>query len=125
MPSPFPPRGLLVAREGNFSASNLPNKQRGPLVNPSDRLGGNQNPLSKPEADRPIWQYRAGAVPKVRRRRRRGGAAWPRGRREAVAGGWTTGEAAAYAGPDGGRRLRRAGGWRRAKAPERRATARR
>jgi hypothetical protein len=25
------------------------------------------------EADRPIWQYRAGAIPKVR------GAAWPRG----------------------------------------------
>jgi hypothetical protein len=69
-----------------------------------------------PEADRPIWQYRAGA------RRRRGGAAWLRGRREAAAGGWTTGEATAYPGPDGGRRLRRAGGWRRAKAPERRAT---
>jgi hypothetical protein len=57
------------------------------------------------EAERPIWQYRAGAIPKVRRRR--GGAAWPRGRREAAAGGWTTGEeAAAYPGPDGGRRLR-------------------
>jgi hypothetical protein len=48
----------------------------------------------------------------------------PRGRREAVAGGWTTGEAAAYPGPDGGRRLRRAGGWRRAKTPQRQATAR-
>jgi hypothetical protein len=35
------------------------------------------------------------------------GAAWARGRRgEAAAGGWTTGEAAAYPGPDGGRRLR-------------------
>jgi hypothetical protein len=73
----------------------------------------------KPEEDRPIWG--ASAIPKVRRRcgdlrrRRRGGAAWPRGRREAAAGGWTTGEAAAYPGPDGGRRLLRAGGWRRAK----------
>jgi hypothetical protein len=35
------------------------------------------------EADRPIWQDRAGAIAKVRRRR---GAVWPRGRREAVAG---------------------------------------
>jgi hypothetical protein len=60
------------------------------------------------EADRPIWQCRAGAIPKVRRRRPRGGAAWPRGRREAAARGWTTGEAAAYPGPDGGRRLPRA-----------------
>jgi hypothetical protein len=67
-------------------------------------------------------QYRVGAIPRVRRRRRRGGAVWPRGRREAAAGGWTTEEAVAYSGPDGGRRLRRARGWRRAKAPERRAT---
>jgi hypothetical protein len=52
-------------------------------------------------------------------------AAWPRGRREAAAGGWTTGEAVAYPGPDGGRRLRRAGGWQQAKAPERRETTRR
>jgi hypothetical protein len=57
----------------------------------------------RPEADRPIWQDRAGAIAKVRRRRPRGGAAWPRGRREAAAGGWTTGEAAAYPGPDSGR----------------------
>jgi hypothetical protein len=79
------------------------------------------------EADRPIWQHRAGAMPKVRRSATATatarGAAWPRGRREAAAGGWTTGEAAAYPGPDDGRRLRRAGGWRRAQAPERRATA--
>jgi hypothetical protein len=31
------------------------------------------------EADRPIWRDRAGAI--VRRRRPRGGLAWPRGRR--------------------------------------------
>jgi hypothetical protein len=40
---------------------------------------------TSPEADRPIWQYRAGAIPNFRRRR--GEAAWPRGRREAAAGG--------------------------------------
>jgi hypothetical protein len=78
--------------------------------------------LHRPEADRRIWQYRAGAIPKVRRRRARRSAtatAWPRGRREAAAGGGDrTGEAAAYPAPDGGRRLRRAGGWRRAKAPQ-------
>jgi hypothetical protein len=59
--------------------------------------------------DRPIWQYRAGAIPKVRRQRQRRGAAWPCGRREAAAGGWKTGEAAAYPGPDDRQMLRRAG----------------
>jgi hypothetical protein len=54
------------------------------------------------EADRPIWQYRAGAIPRVRRRR--GGAAWGVDDR-------------------GGGGLLRAG--RRAKAPERRATVNR
>jgi hypothetical protein len=62
----------------------------------------------------------ADAIPKVRRRRPRGGAAWPRGRREAAAG-WTTGEAAAYPGSDGGRRLReREDGGGREKATARR-----
>jgi hypothetical protein len=59
--------------------------------------------VARTEADRPIWQDRAGAIAKVRRRQPRGGAAWPRGGREAAAGGWTTREAAAYPGPDGGR----------------------
>jgi hypothetical protein len=64
------------------------------------------------EADRPIWRDRAGAI--VRRRRPRGGLAWPRGRREAAAGGWTTREAAAYSRWTAGE-APRAGGWRRAR----------
>jgi hypothetical protein len=70
------------------------------------------------EADRPIWQDTTGAIAKVRRRRPRGGAAWPRGRREAAAGGWTTGEAAAYSGRTAGE-APRAGGWRPARLRER------
>jgi hypothetical protein len=38
--------------------------------------------------------------------------------RRRLGDGDRTREAASYPGPEGGRRLRRAGGWRRAKAPE-------
>jgi hypothetical protein len=99
-----------------------------------------------PEGDQPIWQYRAGAIPKVRRRRsqgrqlarrsatataRRGGlAAWKK-----RSGGWgmeigpgrprltpgqTAGEGSGERKMSGGRRLRREEDERRAKAPERR-----
>jgi hypothetical protein len=44
----------------------------------------------------------ADAIAKVRRWRPRRGAAWPRERRVAAAGGWTAGEAAAYPGQTAG-----------------------